>query len=100
MKHVIMGAKFWNSLTSNFKIEISGRKSTTELKIIEEYNRLLLWDFNRFRVNLSSTVGASILKVKIEGKTLLNFSADIIAYNTWFDNTQKIIKDDDKGYKK
>ena len=42
MKHLLMEANIWDSLTSNFKIEMNGSKSTAKLKIGEEYDGILL----------------------------------------------------------
>ena len=95
LKHIMMGTKIWNSLSSSFKIEISGSKK--EFKKNQEYVGPLLWDFIRRRINPTTTVGASILKDELESKTASDFGHNIIKYNTWFDDTREaIIKEDGK----
>ena len=90
-----MPTKIWNSLSSEFKIEISGSKQ--EFKREQKYVGPLLLDFIRRRINPTTTVGASILKDELESKTAADFGHDIVKYNTWFDDTRKyIIKEDGK----
>ena len=60
LKHVMTGDKSWNSVTSDFKIEVSGE--TGEFKKKNEYNGPLMWEYIRRRVNLSTMVRASRLK--------------------------------------
>ena len=96
-KHVMLGKKIWNSLSSNYKIEISGHKS--EFTRLNEIDGCLLWDFIRRRTNPTTTVGASKLKDEIEGTKLDQFNQNVIKYNTWFvDTRQDIIKEEGKGY--
>merc|ERR1740124_362862 len=95
LKHIMMGTKIWNSISSAFKIEISGSKK--EFKKDQEYVGTLLWDFIRRRINPTTTVGASILKDELESKTAADLEHKITKYNTWFDDIHKaIIKEDGK----
>ena len=71
LKHVIMGKKIWNSLTSKYKIEILGKRS--KFKRGREYDGVILWDFIRRMVNLTTTIGASSYKEEIEKVTLAQF---------------------------
>ena len=92
----MLGAKLWNSLTSDFKIEIQGNQS--EFKVGREYDGPKLWDFIRRRVNPTTTVGVSKLKNQVENSTLSDFGNDVAKFNTWFDDTRtKIIKEEGKG---
>ena len=96
-KHVMLGKKIWNSLSSNFKIEITGSKS--EFQRMNEIDGVLLWDFIRRRTNPTTTVGASKLKDDIENVKLEKFDQDVIKYNTWFVDTRiAIIKEEGTGY--
>ena len=97
LKHVMMGNKIWESLSSPFKIDISGSKA--EYQRCQENDGPLLWDFIRRRVNPTTTVGASKLKDDIEGTKVSAFDNDIVQYNTWFDDTRElIIKEEGDGY--
>jgi len=93
LKHIMMGTKIWNSLSSKFKIEISGSKQ--ELKKYQEYVGPLLWDFTWRVINPMTTVSASILKDDPDSKTAANFGHNIITYNTWFDDTRESIIEED-----
>ena len=84
-----MGTKIWNSLSSAFKIEISGSKK--EFKKDQEYGGPLLWDFIHRRINPTITVGASILKNELESKTTADFGHNITKYNNLFDDTREAI---------
>ena len=96
-KHVMLGNKIWNSLSSDFKIEIIGSK--LEYQRGRENDGPLLWDFIRRRINPTTTVGASKLKDEIETTKPSLFSNDIIKYNTWFEDTRtSIIKEEGPGY--
>ena len=75
-KHVMLGNKIWNSLSSPFKSEIIGSKM--EFKRVNEYDDLLLWDFICRRINPSTTVGASKLKDEIENIKPAQFENNII----------------------
>ena len=97
LKNVMMGNKIWKSLSSSFKIEISG--SQDEFMRSEENDGPLLWDFIRRRINPTTTVGASRLKDEIESKTASAFGNDILQYNIWFEDTRdKIFKEEGDGY--
>ena len=97
LKHVMMGNKLWDSLSSGFKIEITGSKD--EFQREQENDGPLLWDFIRRRINPTTTVGASKLKDEIEAKRPIEFDNDIVKYNTWFEDTRdKIIKEEGDGY--
>ena len=89
LNHIMMGTKIWNSLSSAFKIEISGSKK--EFKKDQEYGGPLLWDFIHRRINPTITVGASILKNELESKTTADFGHNITKYNNLFDDTREAI---------
>ena len=89
LKHVILGHQLWNSLSSAFKAEIIGSKK--EFQRGQEYDGLLLWDFIRRRINLTTTFGASKLKDEIESTTPAQFDNNIIRYNTWFKDTREFL---------
>ena len=58
-----------------------------------------MWELIRRRVNLTTTVGASNLKAEIERATLADHKNNVVAFNTWFDDTRtKIIKEEGEGY--
>ena len=65
LKYVMMGAKIWNSFTSDFQIGPIGSKH--EFNQSGEYNGSLLLDFVRRSINPFTTVGESKLKDDIEG---------------------------------
>ena len=97
LKHVMMGAKLWDSLTPEFKIEIMGSREEFERE--DEIDGPLLWDFVRRRINLTTTLGASRLKDEIETKTLDDFKHDVVKFNTWFCDTRDlIIRDEGDRY--
>ena len=97
LKHVMMGEKLWNSLSSNFKIDITG--SVDKFQRGQETDGPLLWDFIRRRINPTTTVGASKLKDEIEAMTAASFENNIVKYNTWFEDTRdKILKEEGEGY--
>lgn len=97
LKHVIMGSKIWNSLTSEFQIDIQGCKD--DFQRGQENDGLLLWDFIRRRINPTTTVGASKLKDQLETKSVADFGYDVIRYNTWFQDTRaEIRKEEGEGY--
>ena len=97
LKHVMMGSKIWNSLTSKFQIDIQGSRSQFQRE--QECDGPLLFDFIRRSINPSTTVGASKLKDDIEAKTLADFKFSVTAYNTWFEDTrEKIVKEEGNGY--
>ena len=88
----MMGKNIWSSLTSSYKIEISGKVS--EFERSGEYDGVLLWEFIRRRVNPTMTVGASNLKAEIERATLADHENNVVTFNIWFDDTRtKIIKE-------
>ena len=89
LKHVMVGAKLWDSLTPDFKIEIMGSREEFERE--DEIDGPLLWDFVRRRINPTTTVGASRLNDEIETKTLDDFNHDVVKFNTWFCDTRDVI---------
>ena len=97
LKHVIMGSKIWNSLTSEFQIDIQGSKD--DFQRGQENDGPLLWDFIRRRINPTTTVGASRLKDELENKTVADFGFDVVRYNTWFQDVRsEIRKEEGDGY--
>ena len=88
--HVMMGHKVWNSLTSNFQLELIVDKD--EFKLGGEFDGPLLWDFIRRRINPTTTVGASKLKGEIETAKLADFDHDVSRFHTWFQSQKKKIK--------
>jgi len=99
LKHVMMGNKLWESLSSAFKTDISGSKS--EYQRCQENDRPLLWDFICRRINPATAVEASKLKDDIKGTKVSAFDNNIVKYNTWLDDTREfIIKKEGGGYNK
>ena len=97
LKHVIMRSKIWNSLTSEFQIDIQRSKADFQRGL--EHDGPLLWDFQRRRINPTTTVGTSKLKDEIESRTVADFDYNVISYNTWFqDNREEIKKEEGEGY--
>ena len=93
LKHIMLGNKLWNSLTTNFKLELAVNEAA--FKINREYDGPLLWDHIRRRVNPTTTVGASRFKEQLETTTLSTFKGEIVKYNTWFQDTRdSIIKEE------
>ena len=86
----MMGHKIWNSLTSNFQLELIVDKD--EFKLGGEFDGPLLWDFIRRRINPTTTVGASKLKGEIETAKLADFDHDVSCFHTWFQSQKKKIK--------
>ena len=90
------GANIWNSLTSDFQLELLGQEA--EFAKENEYDGLQLWHHIRTEVNPSTKVGACALKEKIESKTLQHFGMDVKAYNAWLVDTRKeIIRQEGTG---
>ena len=97
LKHVMMGKKIWDSLSSEFQIDIMG--SSGEFKYQGEYDGPTLWYFIRARVKPSTKVGASKLKERIEKKELRDFDDDVTKFNTWFTDTRTSIRrEEGEGY--
>ena len=97
MKHVIMGKKVWNSLKSQFQINIV--TDNAEYKIGSEYIGPLLWDYIQRRVKPSTKNGADKLKGYIEKKVLRDFENIVTKFNTWFKDTQTAITvEEGEGY--
>ena len=89
LKHIMLGNKSWNSLTTDFQLEFTVNK--VDFVREGEYDGALLWDFICRRVNPSTTVGASKMKEDLERTTLAKFGGDVIQYNTWFENKRSQI---------
>ena len=96
LKHVMMDNKLWNSLSSAFKIDITGSKE--DYSCGQENDGPLLWDFICCRINPTTTVSASKLKDEIKSTKASAFDNNIIKYNTWFEDTrERIIKEEETG---
>ena len=80
LKHAMLGAMLWDSLTSNFQLEII--RDDSDFKQGQDYNRLRLWQYIQKEANLSTMTGASGFKDKIESKMLNDFKHDIKDVNT------------------
>ena len=92
----MLGKKIWASLTSDFKVEIKGDQE--KFKVGREYDGTKLWDYIRRRVNPTTTVGAAKFKDAIENSKLSDHGNDVIKYNTWFEDMEKlIVKDEGEG---
>jgi len=89
MKHSLCGASIWNSLTSDFQLEIHGQEE--DFARDNEYDGLELWNIMRMEVNPSMKVGACALKEEIESRTLLDFGNNVKGYNSWLLDTKKEI---------
>ena len=96
MKHSIAGASIWNSLTSDFQLDMHGQEENFSRD--NEYDGLELWNHIRMEVNPSTKVGACSLKEEIESKTLQDFGDDVKGYNSWLTDTKKeIIRQEGTG---
>ena len=92
-----MGKKIWNSLKSQFQIDIV--TDNAEYKIGSEYIGPLLWNYVRRRVKPSTKIGAAKLKGYIENKGLRDFENNVTKVNTWFKDTETaIIAEEGEGY--
>ena len=61
----------------------------------------MLWDFIKRRATLSTKVGATKLKRKIERAKLSEYNDNVIKFNMWFEDTRKsIIAGEGTGYNK
>ena len=90
------GANIWNSLTSDFQIELLGKED--EFARGNEYDGMQLWHHIRTSVNPSIKVGACALKEQIELASLEKFGYNIKAYNIWLLDTRKeIIRQEGTG---
>ena len=89
MKHAMAGTNIWNSLTSDFQLELLGQELIFNWE--DEYDGMELWDHIRAEVNPSTKVGAYALKEDIESKTLQHFGMDVKAFNIWLIDTKKEI---------
>ena len=97
MKHAILGLLLWNSLTSNYQLEIVG-DDKDNFWVDNEYDGVKLWFYIRFNVNPSTTTGAAGFKEDIETAKLSDFGNDVKAFNTWFcDKRDAIIKEEGEG---
>ena len=95
-KHAMAGANIWNSLTSDFQIELLGKED--EFARGNEYDGMQLWHHIRTSVNPSIKVGACALKEQIELASLEKFGYNIKAYNIWLLDTRKeIIRQEGTG---
>ena len=94
----MLGNKLWNSLTTDFQLELTVNKSNFVKE--GEFDGALLWDFIRRRVNPTTTVGASKMKEELERTTLAKFNGDVVLYNTWFEDkrSQIIGEEGDQRY--
>ena len=80
LKHAMMaGASIWNSLTSDFQLELLGQESIFARD--NEYNGIDLRDHIWMEINPSTKVGACTLKDEIKSKTLEHFGNDVKSYN-------------------
>ena len=97
MKHIIMGKKIWDSLTSKFQIDIIGSEHKYTLE--EEIDGPMLWCFIKRYCKPSTKVGAAKLKGMIEKAKMSDHKGDVKAFNTWFESTRDaIIAEEGKGY--
>ena len=95
-KHAMAGANIWNSLTSDFQIELLGEED--EFARDKEYDGMQLWHHIRTSVNPSTKVGDCALKEQIELANLEKFGYDIKPYNIWLSDTRKeIIRQEGTG---
>ena len=95
----MVGNKLWESLSSGFKIDITGSKE--EYQRGQENDVPLLLDLVRRFINPTTTTRASKLKDEIELTKASSFDNDIVNYNTSFEDTREmIIKKRGDGYNK
>ena len=82
----------WDSLTSDFQLEIIGDEE--DFNRVEEYDGVDLWHYilnQSNQSNPSTTTGASTFKDEIESKKMANFGDDVKAYHTWIADTRTSI---------
>ena len=92
LKHAMLGSIIWDSLTSDFQLEIIGDEE--DFNRVEEYDGVDLWHYilnQSNQSNPSTTTGASTFKDEIESKKMANFGDDVKAYHTWIADTRTSI---------
>ena len=71
LKHVILGAMVWDSLTATYQLDLIGNDDV--FKVGDKFNGVKLWYFIKTSVNPSTAIGVSTLKDLIEEKKLSDF---------------------------
>ena len=82
----MLGHKIWNSLSSDFQLELLA--NADKFKRDGEFDGVELFHHFRKHVNPSTAIGASVLKDKIETKTLAEFGHNITKYHPWIDDVK------------
>ena len=96
LKHVILGKKIWETLTSNYKADLSADSSLFTRK--ENTDGILLLNYIIKDVKPSTTVGLNNIKDELETKKLTDFpSEDVKAYNKWFSGKRDEIRKAEGG---
>ena len=87
LKHAMLGAMIWDSLTAKYQLELVGDED--EYKVGDEFDGVKLWSHIRSLVNPSTTIGASNLKDSLESKKLVDFEGhNVKKYSIWFKDTR------------
>ena len=100
LKHAMLGAMIWDSLTAKYQLEIFGDEDA--YKVGDEIDGVKLWSYIRTSVNPSTAIGASNLKDSIESKKLSDFeNHNVKKYSIWFkDKRAEIISLEGNLYNK
>ena len=98
LKHAMLGAMIWDSLTAKYQLELVGDED--EYKVGDEFDGVKLWSHISKSVNPSTTIGAATFKDSIESKKLSDFEGhNVKKYSIWFkDMRAKIISLEGKHY--
>ena len=80
LKHAMLGLMIWDSLTSDFQLDIIGNEE--DFNRGEEYDGVAVCHYTRNQSNPSTTTGASAFKDDIESKKIADFGDDTKAYHT------------------
>eukprot|EP00957_Ditylum_brightwellii_P066338 5035685-Ditylum_brightwellii.AAC.1 len=88
----MLGKLLWNSLDSNFQLELLSHED--KYKVGGNIDGVLLWQFIVNMVNPSAKVSVTNLKDKIESAKMDDFDHNVKKFNTWFlDKRNLIVKE-------
>eukprot|EP00957_Ditylum_brightwellii_P192339 14642137-Ditylum_brightwellii.AAC.2 len=85
----MLGKLLWNSLDSDFQLELLSHKD--KYKVSRNINGVLLWQFIVDMVNPSTKVSIAILKDEIESAKMDDFNHNVKKFNTWFSDKRNLI---------
>ena len=96
LKHVILGKKVWNTLSSAYKVELSADSADWTKK--NNTDGVLLLTHILKDVKPSTTVGLNNLKDELESKKLTDFEGESVkVYNKWFSGKRDEIRKAEGG---